>query len=96
MLPLNSLDARKPTSIAAQFLLHHCIGFSMTSFPVNHILDIHATGITLAPGTIMNDLMGKNITVNAKVITANLACISPTLAHPLRLSLRSWSVMLDL
>lgn len=35
--------------------------------------------ITLTSGTIVNDLVGKDVAVNAEVISADLTCIPPTL-----------------
>jgi hypothetical protein len=95
--PFDSPNALKPTTTAPSFSFNHCICFAMTSFPVNHILyPNHASSITLAAGTIVDDLMREDIAINAKVVFTHLTCIPPTLAHTLGLPIWLWPILLDL
>jgi hypothetical protein len=62
----DSPNALKPTTTALLFSFNHCICFVMTNFPVNHSLcPNQASSITLAAGTIVDDLMREDIAINA-------------------------------
>lgn len=73
--------------LITHYSFDHYIIFTMASGPVNHIYFLdHASSIALASRTIVNNLMGENIAIDAKVVPTNLTCISSTLAHAPSLS----------